>query len=92
MNDVQNDNWKTANDPMTAEQRATLKSLSANAKGSFDETLTQAEAADRIEELRARTDKAPPQDSALESLGKSITEPILDASSSHPGGTRKSGG
>jgi hypothetical protein len=71
------DDWKTADDPMTDAQRAHLKTLNGSTGGSLDETLTQAEARERIDELKARTDTAPPPDGPLESLGKSVSEAVL---------------
>ena len=71
------DNWKTADDPMTNAQREHLKTLTGHAGGAFDETLTQAEARERIDELNARTGTAPQPDGPLESLGKSVSEAVL---------------
>lgn len=49
------DTWVTGNEPMTGAQRSYLKTLCEEAKTGFDDTLTQAEASKRIEELYAKT-------------------------------------
>jgi DUF3072 family protein len=49
------DDWKTGDEPMTGAQRSYLKTLSDEAKVEFDESLTKAEAAKRIEELQQIT-------------------------------------
>ena len=72
-------------DPMTAAQRSQLKTLCDEAHQSFDATLTQGEAARRIEELQLTTSRstrahAPVQDeSALQSLGEAVVAPLLGA-------------
>jgi hypothetical protein len=49
------DEWKTADEPMTAAQRSYLETLARDVGESFDEELTKAEASKRIEELRERS-------------------------------------
>ena len=49
------DDWVTGDEPMTGAQRSYLKTLSEEAKQEFDEHLTKAEAAKRIEELQELT-------------------------------------
>ena len=75
--DPKTDDWKAADDPMTGAQREHLKALTGSAGGSFDETLTQAEARERIDELKARTGTAPQPEGPLESLGKAVSEAVL---------------
>ncbi|MFN7930755.1 MAG: DUF3072 domain-containing protein [Blastocatellia bacterium] len=45
------DDWKTGDETMTGAQRSYLKTLSDEAGEAFDENLTKAEAAKRMEEL-----------------------------------------
>ena len=47
--------WVTGDEAMTGAQRSYLKTLSDEAKEEFDETLTKAEASQRIDELQAKT-------------------------------------
>jgi hypothetical protein len=55
-NTVKNpDDWTTGDEPMTGAQRSYLKTLSEEAKVSFDENLTKAEASKRIDELQQQT-------------------------------------
>jgi hypothetical protein len=50
------DQWKTGDEPMTAAQRSYLETLARDAGEELpDEELTKAEASKRIEELRARS-------------------------------------
>ena len=49
------DDWTTGDEPMTGAQRSYLKTLCEEAKESFDETLTKAEASKRIDELQEIT-------------------------------------
>jgi hypothetical protein len=49
------DEWKTGDEEMTGAQRSYLKTLSDEAHVSFDNRLTKAEAAKRIEELQQKT-------------------------------------
>jgi Protein of unknown function (DUF3072) len=49
------DEWKTADEPMTAAQRSYLETLARDVGESFHEELTKAEASKRIEELRERS-------------------------------------
>ena len=47
--------WVTGDEPMTGAQRSYLKTLSDEAKVSFDDDLTKAEASKRIDELQEKT-------------------------------------
>ena len=85
------DDWKTADDSMTNAQREHLKTLTGSVGGSFDETLTQAEALDRIDELKARTGTAPQPDAPLESLGKAVSEAVLGSKPDGTGPKRNDG-
>ncbi len=49
------EDWTTGDEPMTGAQRSYLKTLSEEAKVEFDENLTKAEAAKRIDELQEQT-------------------------------------
>lgn len=49
------DEWKTGDEPMTASQRSYLETLSREAGEEVDDTLSKAEASKRIDELRARS-------------------------------------
>jgi hypothetical protein len=49
------DQWKTGDEPMTAAQRSYLETLSTDTGEEVDETLTKAEASQRIDELRQRS-------------------------------------
>jgi DUF3072 family protein len=54
--------WSTGDEPMTGAQRSYLKTLSDEAGEAFDDTLTKAQAALRIEELQRQTGRG--QDTA----------------------------
>lgn len=65
------DEWTTGHEPMTAAQRSYLQTLSTEAGELYDDTLTKAAAAKRIDELQQRTGRRPegngvPQKSAEE--------------------------
>jgi uncharacterized damage-inducible protein DinB len=47
--------WTTGGEPMTAAQHSYLKTLSEEAGEAMDETLTKAQASERIEALQQRT-------------------------------------
>jgi Protein of unknown function (DUF3072) len=47
--------WKTGDEPMTAAQRSYLETLCSETGEEFDDTLTKAEASERIDELRNRS-------------------------------------
>src|SRR4029453_8312194 len=47
--------WTTGDEPMTAAQRSYLKTLSEEAGEAMDETLTKAQASERIEALQRQT-------------------------------------
>jgi hypothetical protein len=49
------DEWKTGDEPMTAAQRSYLETLCRETGEEFDDTLTKADAAKRIDELRERS-------------------------------------
>jgi Protein of unknown function (DUF3072) len=49
------DDWVTGDEPMTGAQRSYLKTLSEEAKEPFDESLSKAQASQRIDELQMRT-------------------------------------
>lgn len=49
------EDWKTGDEPMTGAQHSYLQTLSAEAGEEFDETLTKAEASQRIDELQHQT-------------------------------------
>lgn len=52
--------WVTGDEPMTGAQRSYLKTLSEEAKEPFDDSLTKAQASQRIEELQQRTGRGAP--------------------------------
>ena len=47
--------WTTGDEPMTGAQKSYLKTLSDEAKEDMDETLTKAQASERIDELQKKT-------------------------------------
>lgn len=47
--------WTTGDEPMTGAQKSYLKTLSDEAQEPMDETLTKAQASERIEELQKQT-------------------------------------
>ena len=49
------DEWKTGDEPMTAAQRSYLETLCRETGEEFTDGLTKAEASKRIEELRERS-------------------------------------
>ena len=49
------DDWKTGDEPMTGAQKSYLKTLCDQAKEEFNDDLTKAEAAKKIEELQKKT-------------------------------------
>jgi len=48
-------NWVTGDEKMTGAQKSYLMTLSEEADVTFDETLTKAEASERIDELQSKT-------------------------------------
>ena len=52
--------WTTGGEPMTAAQRSYLKTLSHEAGEAMDETLTKAQASERIEALQQQTGRGTP--------------------------------
>lgn len=63
------DNWVTGDEPMTGAQRSYLSTLSQEAGEDFDENLTKAEAAKRIEELQEKTGRGESQSKANKAKG-----------------------
>ena len=53
--------WVTGDEPMTGAQHSYLKTLSEEDKEAFDDSLTKAQASERIEELQAMTGRGEPQ-------------------------------
>ncbi|MCA1939930.1 MAG: DUF3072 domain-containing protein [Caenispirillum bisanense] len=49
------EDWVTGDEPMTGAQKSYLKTLSEEAGEPFDDTLTKAHAAERIEALQKKT-------------------------------------
>jgi hypothetical protein len=49
------DEWKTGDEPMTAAQRSYLETLCRDTGEPFDESLSKADASKRIDELRDRS-------------------------------------
>jgi hypothetical protein len=49
------EDWVTGDEPMTGAQASYLQTLCREAGEEFDDTLTKAQASERIEELQART-------------------------------------
>ena len=47
--------WTTGDEPMTGAQKSYLKTLSEEAKEPMDDTLTKAQASERIDELQKKT-------------------------------------
>lgn len=52
--------WTTGGEPMTGPQASYLKTLCQEAKVEFDETLTKAQASEKIEELQRATGRGAP--------------------------------
>ena len=81
------EDWVTGDEPMTGAQRSYLKTLSEEAHQPFDDSLTKAQASQRIEELQALTgrggqaaksDARPEADEGpLEGLGRAVGETVL---------------
>ena len=49
------DDWVTGDEPMTGPQASYLKTLCQEAGEDFDDTMTKAQASQRIDELQSRT-------------------------------------
>ena len=49
------DNWVTGDEPMTGAQASYLKTLSQEAGEEFDESLTKAQASEKIDALQEKT-------------------------------------
>jgi hypothetical protein len=81
------EDWVTGDEPMTGAQRSYLKTLSEEAHQPFDESLTKAQASQRIDELQAITGRGgqPAKGDAraeadvgpLEGLGRAVGEAVL---------------
>lgn len=54
------EDWVTGDEPMTGAQASYLKTLCEETGEVFDETLTKAEASERIDALRARDPRLKP--------------------------------
>jgi Protein of unknown function (DUF3072) len=52
------EDWTTGDEPMTGAQRSYLKTLCDEANEPMDETLTKAQASERIAELQQQTGRA----------------------------------
>ena len=53
------EDWVTGDEPMTGPQRSYLETLCREAGEELDESLTKAQASERIEELQRRTGRGP---------------------------------
>ncbi len=53
--------WTTGDEPMTGAQKSYLTTLSEEAGEEVDDTLTKAQASERIEELQKKTGRGQPQ-------------------------------
>ena len=49
------EDWVTGDEPMTGAQASYLRTLSGQASEPFDDSLTKAQASERIEALQAKT-------------------------------------
>jgi len=58
------EDWVTGDEPMTGAQRSYLKTLSEEAREPFDDTLTKAQASQRIDELQAVTGRGRARDNS----------------------------
>jgi Protein of unknown function (DUF3072) len=56
------EHWTTGDEPMTGTQRSYLKTLCEEAGEPMDETLTKAQASERISELQQRTRRGTARD------------------------------
>ncbi|HZF79348.1 MAG TPA: DUF3072 domain-containing protein [Rubrivivax sp.] len=56
------EDWVTGDEPMTGAQRSYLKTLSEEAREPFDDSLTKAQASQRIDELQAVTGRGRSRD------------------------------
>jgi hypothetical protein len=55
------EDWTTGDEPMTGSQKSYLKTLSEEAGDDMDETLTKAQASERIDELQRKTGRGTTQ-------------------------------
>lgn len=77
------EDWKTGDEPMTDAQASYLRTLSEEADEPFEESLTKAQAAERIDALRDRSPRlnegneisSPPHPSPAEGDGESAPRP-----------------
>jgi len=65
------EDWVTGDEPMTGAQRSYLKTLSEEAREPFDDSLTKAQASQRIDELQARTGRGRSQANQAAGTGES---------------------
>jgi Protein of unknown function (DUF3072) len=70
--------WTTGDEPMTGPQASYLKTLCQEARADFDETLTKAQASQRIEELQKITGRG------SASRRRRVSEPNREAEKSAP--------
>ena len=85
------ENWKTGDEPMTGAQKSYLGTLSEEAGTELDESLTKAEASERIDELRKkhvveqRTDASPDASNTQKDPSRWATgdEPMTGAQKSY---------
>jgi hypothetical protein len=55
------EDWTTGDEPMTGPQRSYLTTLCQEAGEEFDESLTKAQASEKIDELRRKTGRGAPR-------------------------------
>jgi hypothetical protein len=56
------DEWKTGEEPMTAAQRSYLETLARDSGENFNDDLTKAEASKRIDQLREKSPRVAGQE------------------------------
>lgn len=56
------ENWVTGGEPMTGAQASYLKTLCEETGEAFDDTLTKAQASERIDRLRSKDPRLNPQE------------------------------
>jgi uncharacterized damage-inducible protein DinB len=74
------EDWTTGDEPMTGAQRSYLQTLCQEANESMDETLTKAQAAERIEALQQKTGRGTsanrsPSPRDAEATGNPVKDP-----------------
>ena len=80
------DQWTTGDEPMTGAQRSYLKTLCEEAKVTFDDKLTKAQASKRIDELQQVTGRGKPQGDTGDDNGLVSSDPT-----GNPGSLGKKG-